>query len=315
MSFREAIFGERRTPEGELNPKIAYRIINYFKTAATLNPEELKPESPNNPLHKLTEDMPLAKGDYYLFLESLAKGDYDEISVRFFTDIIGEYSPLALSKEKKLENLHQILIDPVLKKIESEFKSHYWYGEHETIDPEEIEKAKQELTGNSWLGRSVPPEKQKTYADRFRDFLYIHFGPAMAYSEQYSILLEEAKTEFPRPTSRQQSSPPYQNGFDPYDSIFETTYFHHKQAQRESPPPKTELPKQPSIQDHLKVLGLSQTDIEKLSANELDTVVRQRYRRRAFATHPDYGGQNKEMVALNNARDELRKIIKEKAVN
>jgi hypothetical protein len=199
MEFRNPFSGEKLPPADVPNSMVQRRIIRYFTTAAKLQADELKPENPNNPIQQINENVPhLTKGEDAEFIKTLGKGGYDELSTHLFRDIVGENSPLARSEEKRIDDMQTIMADPILSSIGMTFETFYRHVSQGNlnIDPELIEIAKQKAINRLMINDRK--HDRKFYEDKFRRFLYLHYGPAMVYSEQYRLLLQEAGINFPR---------------------------------------------------------------------------------------------------------------------
>lgn len=199
MEFRNPFSGEKLPPADVPNPMVQRRIIRYFTTAAKLEADDLKPESSNNPIQRINEDVPhLSEGEDAEFLKTLEKGGYDELSMHFFRDIVGKNSPLNRPEEKRIDDMQTIMADPILNSIGMAFETFYRHTSlgNLNIDPELIEIAKQSAINRLMINDRK--HDMQFYEDKFRRFLYLHYGPAMAYSEQFRLLLEEAGIKFPR---------------------------------------------------------------------------------------------------------------------
>jgi hypothetical protein len=199
MEFAGRIFGEKLPPADIPNPMVQRRIIRYFTIAAKLKADDLKPESSNNPIQRINEDiLHLAKGENAEFIQTLGKGGYDELSTHFFRDIVGKNSPLARSEERRIDDMQTIMADPILNSIGRAFETFYRHASQGNlnVDPELIEIAKQK-TINLLMIKDHKHNRQ-FYEVKFRRFLYLHYGPAIVYSEQYKLLFEEAGIKFPR---------------------------------------------------------------------------------------------------------------------
>jgi hypothetical protein len=199
MEFRNPFSGEKLPPADVPNPMVQRRIIRYFTTAAKLEADDLKPESSNNPIQRINENVPhLTKGEDAEFIKTLGKGGYDKLSTHFFRDIVGKNSPLNRSEERRIDDKQTIMADPILSSIGKTFENFYRHTSEGNlnIDPELLEIAKRKAIDRLMI--TDRKHDRQFYQDKFRRFLYLHYGPAMAYSEQYRLLLEEAGIQFPR---------------------------------------------------------------------------------------------------------------------
>jgi hypothetical protein len=301
---------ESTNGQESLNPRIVRGIVNYFHMASDAPPESFEPGNPGNPIRFILQDRSVTTHQINDFLRSTAERKYSILSINFFKDLVGPQSPVALDKDTKRENIHQIMLDQTMNNYLEDFKS---YG---SIDPGRIKTKRESIKSGIQFGlhgkRNVAEDLRK-----FDKFLELYFGKtALEFSAQYALLEEAAKNKFPdrRPRWESHYNSSYANpGPRPAGSHFGS----RRPPRFQEPPPRFERPypdpeREPQTpparldpKGYFAALGINPMEIRELSEDELAEIINQNWRKAVKQHHTDVGGQREAIVRVNVARDFL----------